>query len=159
MLSCCGADAAQVFFSSCNSVKFHAELLNYIDIPVLDIHACALACRNLAHARQGNQKQTKRASTFFEFCNAPKGILLCTDGLARRVVARIHLCSGGAWARHSAGGLDHPVRPAGQPKGTLCDQKSILFDRCIQDYIHRVGRTARGEGASGHALLLLLPEV
>ena len=28
----------QVFFSSCNSVKFHAELLNYIDIPVLDIH-------------------------------------------------------------------------------------------------------------------------
>ena len=27
-----------VFFSSCNSVKFHAELLNYIDIPVLDLH-------------------------------------------------------------------------------------------------------------------------
>lgn len=27
-----------VFFSSCNSVKFHAELLNYIDIPVMDIH-------------------------------------------------------------------------------------------------------------------------
>jgi len=27
-----------VFFSSCNSVKFHAELLNYIDIPVMDLH-------------------------------------------------------------------------------------------------------------------------
>ena len=27
-----------VFFSSCNSVKFHSELLNYIDIPVLDIY-------------------------------------------------------------------------------------------------------------------------
>jgi ATP-dependent RNA helicase DDX18/HAS1 len=27
-----------VFMSSCNSVKFHAELLNYIDIPVLDLH-------------------------------------------------------------------------------------------------------------------------
>ncbi len=27
-----------VFLSSCNSVKFHAELLNYIDIPVLDLH-------------------------------------------------------------------------------------------------------------------------
>ena len=27
-----------VFFSSCNSVKFHSELLNYIDIPVMDIH-------------------------------------------------------------------------------------------------------------------------
>jgi ATP-dependent RNA helicase DDX18/HAS1 len=27
-----------VFMSSCNSVKFHSELLNYIDIPVLDLH-------------------------------------------------------------------------------------------------------------------------
>ncbi|CAG8436293.1 3033_t:CDS:2 [Diversispora eburnea] len=27
-----------VFFSSCNSVKYHAELLNYIDVPVLDLH-------------------------------------------------------------------------------------------------------------------------
>ncbi len=41
-----------VFFSSCNSVKFHAELLNYIDIPVSDIH--------------GRQKQAKRTSTFFQ---------------------------------------------------------------------------------------------
>lgn len=27
-----------VFFSSCNSVKYHAELLNYIDVPVFDLH-------------------------------------------------------------------------------------------------------------------------
>ena len=27
-----------VFLSSCNSVKFHAEILNYIDIPVMDIY-------------------------------------------------------------------------------------------------------------------------
>lgn len=27
-----------VFFSSCASVKYYAELLNYIDIPVLDLH-------------------------------------------------------------------------------------------------------------------------
>ncbi|KAJ1513881.1 ATP-dependent RNA helicase [Coelomomyces lativittatus] len=27
-----------VFFSSCDSVKFHSELLNYIDIPVLELH-------------------------------------------------------------------------------------------------------------------------
>ena len=58
-----------VFFSSCNSVKFHSELLNYIDIPCLDIH--------------GKQKQQKRTSTYFEFCNAEKGILLCTDVAAR----------------------------------------------------------------------------
>jgi ATP-dependent RNA helicase DDX18/HAS1 len=29
-----------VFMSSCNAVKFHGELLNYIDIPVLDLHVC-----------------------------------------------------------------------------------------------------------------------
>lgn len=28
----------------------------------------------------------------------------------------------------------------------------------LQEYIHRVGRTARGEGSSGHALLILRPE-
>lgn len=33
--------------------------------------------------------------------------------------------------------------------------KVIFF---FQEYIHRVGRTARGEGSSGHALLILRPE-
>ena len=28
----------------------------------------------------------------------------------------------------------------------------------IQEYIHRVGRTARGEGKKGNALLFLIPE-
>ncbi|TPX34004.1 hypothetical protein SmJEL517_g03243 [Synchytrium microbalum] len=58
-----------VFFSSCNAVKYHAELLNYIDIPVLDLH--------------GRQKQQKRTNTFFEFVNAESGVLLCTDVAAR----------------------------------------------------------------------------
>ncbi|KAG6501363.1 hypothetical protein ZIOFF_041242 [Zingiber officinale] len=49
-----------VFFSSCNSVKYHSELLRYIHVDCLDIH--------------GKQKQQKRASTFFEFCKAGKGI-------------------------------------------------------------------------------------
>lgn len=104
-----------VFLSSCNSVKFHSELLNYIDIPVLDIH--------------GKQKQHKRTSTFFEFCQADSGILLCTDVAAR--------------------GLDIPevdwivqYDPPDDPK----------------EYIHRVGRTARGQGGKGYALLFLLPE-
>ena len=58
-----------VFFSSCNCVKYHAELLNYIDLPVLDLH--------------GKQKQQKRTNTFFEFCNAQQGTLICTDVAAR----------------------------------------------------------------------------
>ena len=43
-----------VFMSSCNAVKFYSDLLNYIDIPVKDIH--------------GRQKQQKRTATYFEFC-------------------------------------------------------------------------------------------
>ena len=39
-----------VFLSSCNSVKYYAELLNYIDLPVLELH--------------GKQKQQKRTNTF-----------------------------------------------------------------------------------------------
>ncbi|XP_051115127.1 DEAD-box ATP-dependent RNA helicase 51 [Andrographis paniculata] len=104
-----------VFFSSCNSVKFHSELLRYIQIDCFDIH--------------GKQKQQKRTSTFFDFCKAEKGILLCTDVAAR--------------------GLDIPsvdwivqYDPPDEPK----------------EYIHRVGRTARGEGAKGNALLFLIPE-
>ncbi|KAL9181274.1 hypothetical protein ACHAXT_010079 [Thalassiosira profunda] len=104
-----------VFFSSCNSVKFHSELLNYIDVPVMDIH--------------GRQKQQKRTTTFFQFCKQTKGTLLCTDVAAR--------------------GLDIPAvdwiiqfDPPDDPK----------------EYIHRVGRTARGDSGTGRALLFLTPE-
>ncbi|GIY94096.1 ATP-dependent RNA helicase DDX18 [Caerostris extrusa] len=104
-----------VFFSSCMSVKFHNELLNYIDLPVKCIH--------------GKQKQNVRTVTFKDFCQAKSGILLCTDVAAR--------------------GLDIPqvdwivqYDPPDEPK----------------EYIHRVGRTARGENQNGHALLFLRPE-
>ena len=36
-----------VFFSSCNSVKYHGELLNYIDVPVLDLHVGVLDLHDL----------------------------------------------------------------------------------------------------------------
>ena len=103
-----------VFFSSCNSVKYHTELLNYIDVPVQGIH--------------GHQKQQKRTTTFFDFCAAKQGILLCTDVAAR--------------------GLDIPQV-----------DWIIQFDPPDdpREYIHRVGRTARGAEGRGRALLFLLP--
>ena len=58
-----------VFFSSCNSVKFHSDILNYVDIKALEIH--------------GRQKQQKRINTFYEFSNLSAGVLLCTDVAAR----------------------------------------------------------------------------
>ncbi|KAI0564036.1 ATP-dependent RNA helicase HAS1 [Gracilaria domingensis] len=103
-----------VFMSSCNAVKFYYELLNHVDIPVMDLH--------------GRQKQNKRTTTFYKFCNASTAILICTDVAAR--------------------GLDIPAvdwiiqfDPPDEPK----------------EYIHRVGRTARGVNGKGKALLFLLP--
>ncbi|KAK7529223.1 dead box ATP-dependent rna helicase [Phyllosticta citribraziliensis] len=58
-----------VFMSSCKSVQYFAELLNFIDLPVLALH--------------GNMKQQKRTNVFFEFCNAKQGILVATDVAAR----------------------------------------------------------------------------
>ncbi|KAA8649852.1 hypothetical protein EYZ11_010100 [Aspergillus tanneri] len=103
-----------VFFSSCNCVKYHAELLNYIDLPVLELH--------------GKQKQQKRTNTFFEFCNAKQGTLICTDVAAR--------------------GLDIPAV-----------DWIIQYDPPddTRDYIHRVGRTARGKDGKGRSLMFLQP--
>lgn len=77
----------------------------------------------------GKQKQNRRTVTFNAFCRAKSGILLCTDVAAR--------------------GLDIPqvdwivqYDPPDDPK----------------EYIHRVGRTARGENQNGHALMILRPE-
>ena len=98
----------RVFFSSCNSVQFHAELLNYIDIPVMSIH--------------GKQKQQRRTAVFFEFVNAEKGVLLCTDVAAR--------------------GLDIP---------TVDWIIQYDPPTELSEYIHRVGRTARA-GHAGRAV-------
>ncbi|KAH0621346.1 hypothetical protein JD844_022517 [Phrynosoma platyrhinos] len=126
-----------VFFSSCMSVKYHYELLNYIDLPVLAIH--------------GKQKQTKRTTTFFQFCNADSGILLCTDVAAR--------------------GLDIPevdwivqYDPPDDPKFCCVHTDFnisvfvLIISSIKKEYIHRVGRTARGINGRGHALLILRPE-
>lgn len=42
-----------VFMNCCSAVKFYSDLLNYVDIPVKDIH--------------GKQNQQKRTSTYFDF--------------------------------------------------------------------------------------------
>merc|ERR1712079_369780 len=60
-----------VFFSTCKAVKFSSELLNYIDLPVLELH--------------GQLKQKKRTTTFFEFKNLQAGALLCTNVAARGI--------------------------------------------------------------------------
>lgn len=58
-----------VFFSSCNSVKFHADIFNHINLHCANIH--------------GKQKQQTRTAAFRDFCEAENGVLLCTDVAAR----------------------------------------------------------------------------
>jgi len=77
----------------------------------------------------GQLKQKKRTTTFFEFVNLDKGVLFCTNVAAR--------------------GLDIPEV-----------DWIIQYDPCDdpKEYIHRVGRTARGLKGKGKALLFLLAE-
>ena len=76
----------------------------------------------------GDYKQQKRSTTFIEFCSLEKGILLCTD-VAQR-------------------GLDIPDI-----------DWVIQYDppHDPEEYLHRVGRTARGANKIGKALLMILP--
>ncbi|KAH9381113.1 hypothetical protein HPB48_010785 [Haemaphysalis longicornis] len=77
----------------------------------------------------GRHKQDVRTKTYFEFTEAKSGILLCTDVAAR--------------------GLDIP------------DVDWIVqYDAPgdVKEYIHRVGRTARGVDSHGSALLFLRPQ-
>ncbi|KAH8885045.1 DEAD-domain-containing protein [Thozetella sp. PMI_491] len=79
-------------------------------------------------ALHGKQKQAKRTATFYEFSNSERGVLIATDVAAR--------------------GLDIPAV-----------DWIIQFDPpdSPKEYIHRVGRTARGVNKVGKSLLFLQP--
>ncbi|KAL0490165.1 hypothetical protein AKO1_006691 [Acrasis kona] len=110
-----------VFLSCCDSVEFHHTLFTTVtihrrpmfNVPVFKLH--------------GNIAQKDRTKTYFDFCSANSGILLCTDVASR--------------------GLDLPAvnwivqyDPPGEPK----------------EYLHRIGRTAR-LGTKGDAIIFLQP--
>ncbi|CAG9787197.1 unnamed protein product [Diatraea saccharalis] len=86
-------------------------------------------CKASVLSIHGRQSQSRRKETYNHFVEAESGVLFCTDVAAR--------------------GLDIPsvdwiiqYDPPTDPK----------------EYIHRVGRTARGLNARGNAVILLRPE-
>ncbi|GIY51935.1 ATP-dependent RNA helicase DDX55 [Caerostris extrusa] len=109
------ASKNMVFFSTCASVNYFSCILKQIipeHVPVISIHG---------------QMKKKRHKIFAEFKNYERGVLLCTDVMAR--------------------GVDIPdvewVIQFDPPS-------------CTSSFVHRCGRTAR-IGKTGNALVMLLP--
>lgn len=140
-----------VFFSTQDSVEFHAKLFSQILLPKKNIKKSLtdLAEVDVGDSDEdddddqandvnsksglkffhlhGEMLQKDRSKTFVEFAQADSGVLLCTDVAAR--------------------GIDLPrvdwIVQYTSPGATV-------------DYVHRVGRTARA-GTDGQALLFLMP--
>ncbi|XP_035197652.1 probable ATP-dependent RNA helicase DDX31 isoform X2 [Oxyura jamaicensis] len=120
-----------IFFSSCEQVEFHYDLL-------LNVLSGGLECEQPKHSSvssvhleflrlHGNMEQEERTEVFQEFLKSKTGILLCTDVAAR--------------------GLD-------LPQVTWIVQYNAPASPA--EYIHRIGRTAR-IGCHGNSLLVLAP--
>jgi ATP-dependent RNA helicase DDX31/DBP7 len=138
-----------LFVSCCDSVDFHHRLLvdsrvsnetsdttpeettseetkpseNKTDLGVIGATLPKVPLFKL----HGNMDQADRARVYKDFCNASRGLLVCTDVAARG----LHLPDVDQIIQYDA----------------PCD---------LRDYVHRVGRTAR-LGRTGDALLFLLP--
>ncbi|NWH56871.1 DDX31 helicase, partial [Geococcyx californianus] len=118
-----------IFFSSCEQVEFHYELL----LKVLSGRQESEQPESVSSAHlhllrlHGNMEQEERTEVFQEFLKSKTGILLCTDVAAR--------------------GLD-------LPQVTWIVQYNAPASPA--EYIHRIGRTAR-IGCHGNSLLVLAP--
>jgi ATP-dependent RNA helicase DDX31/DBP7 len=115
-----------VFFSNCDSVEFHHAVLSSGAWIAASGQALLPPSAPLLKLH-GNMPQAERTSSLLNFTKAGAGVLLCTDVAAR--------------------GLDFPAVTA-----------IIQFDPpgTAEEYVHRVGRTAR-LGQSGEALLFIQP--
>ncbi|NXC13576.1 DDX31 helicase, partial [Corythaeola cristata] len=120
-----------IFFSSCEQVEFHYELLLKVLAGELESeqpgHSSVSSARLHFLRLHGNLEQEERTEVFQEFLKSRTGILLCTDVAAR--------------------GLD-------LPQVTWIVQYSAPASPA--EYIHRIGRTAR-IGCHGNSLLVLAP--
>ena len=93
-----------IVFSFCMSVKFHHQLLNYMDLPVkcfrvsislLEIFLNAKKLKKmqlpigkrmsltLMYLYSHRRRRSKPCERLLQLCNTKSGILLCTDGAAR----------------------------------------------------------------------------
>ncbi|KFO82490.1 putative ATP-dependent RNA helicase DDX31, partial [Cuculus canorus] len=118
-----------IFFSSCEQVEFHYELLLKVLSGRLESEQSEfVSSAPLQFLRlHGNMEQEERTEVFQEFLKSKTGILLCTDVAAR--------------------GLD-------LPQVTWIVQYNAPASPA--EYIHRIGRTAR-IGCHGNSLLVLAP--
>lgn len=126
-----------VFFSTCDSVDFHYNLLRQVRLPseLRPRNAPRDKAENLLPLDifriHGNHTQSDRMSALRSFRKSRRGVLLCTDVAARGLDLK---------------GLSFAIQ-YDPPTGGQGEEL---------EYLHRAGRTAR-LGARGDALLFLLP--
>ncbi|KAL9687932.1 hypothetical protein QQ045_032343 [Rhodiola kirilowii] len=124
------AERFLVLFSFLKWMKSKKVMVFFSSKASVDYHLQLLSSTGIdCYYLHGDVPQSQRTQTFLEFSKTKVGIMLCTDVLGRGV---------------DATSVDWIVQ-YDPPDSTT-------------DYIHRVGRTARGEGSKGNALLFLLPE-
>lgn len=127
-----------VFFSTCDSVDFHHDILRKADLPD-KLHPRGLKGNGEKqklmpvpmYRLHGGMEQADRLKSLRAFRECQRGILLCTDVAARGLDLQ-----GVGFAMQ----YDPPTGGAGEEL----------------EYVHRAGRTAR-LGKQGDALLFLLP--
>uniref|UniRef100_A0A7N0V704 ATP-dependent RNA helicase n=1 Tax=Kalanchoe fedtschenkoi TaxID=63787 RepID=A0A7N0V704_KALFE len=124
------AERFLVLFSFLKWMKAKKVMVFFSSKASVDYHLQLLSSTGIdCYYLHGDVPQSQRTQTFLEFSKTKTGIMLCTDVLGRGI---------------DATSVDWIVQ-YDPPDSTT-------------DYIHRVGRTARGEGSKGNALLFLLPE-
>lgn len=123
-----------VFFSTCDSVDFHYQLMNAAKLPS-ELQTSSTSDNSLVPLKifklHGNHTQPERTAALSNFRSSRRAVLLCTDVAARGLDLK---------------GLSFAIQydpPTGGEGEEL-------------EYLHRAGRTGR-MGARGDALLFLLP--
>ncbi len=128
-----------VFFSTCDSVDFHYQILQQTKLPEkLRMRATAKSDSEEeklipvpVYRLHGNMDQAARVQSLRSFRNCRRGVLLCTDVAARGL---------------DLAGVEFSMQ-YDPPTGGQGEEL---------EYVHRAGRTAR-MGKRGDALLFLLP--
>jgi ATP-dependent RNA helicase UAP56/SUB2 len=107
-----------IFVKSQDRAEALAKILNAGHFPTAFIH--------------GHMKQSDRVDRFEEFKNYGKRILVSTDLMGRGIdINKVNIV------------INYDLPPLGKYNENDITEKSIAFDRAVDQYLHRIGRAGR----------------